>query len=68
MNEIELKPCPFCGGEIEALGVQCSYEKRRITLDLECRKSGTIFKFKSAWIANPCREAAGTWDRRADHE
>ena len=25
---IELKPCPFCGGEIDERGGQCNYGKR----------------------------------------
>ncbi len=42
-----LKPCPFCGGEIEERGGQCNYGKKIMTLDLMCRKCGTLFKFKS---------------------
>lgn len=43
----ELKPCPFCGGKIEERGAQCNYGKKIMTLDLMCRKCGTLFKFKS---------------------
>ena len=28
----ELKPCPFCGGEIDERGGQCNYGKRIMTL------------------------------------
>ena len=64
----ELKPCPFCGGEIEERGGQCNYGKKIMTLDLMCRKCGTLFKFKSKWIENPYREAVESWNRRAGEE
>ena len=64
----DLKPCPFCGGEIEERGGQCNYGKKIMTLDLMCRKCGTLFKFKSKWIENPYREAVESWNRRAREE
>ena len=63
-----LKSCPFCGGEIEERGGQCNYGKKIMTLDLMCRKCGTLFKFKSKWIENPYREAVESWNRRAGEE
>ena len=60
----ELKPCPFCGGEIDERGGQCNYGKRIMTLDLKCDKCGTIFKFKSNWLVNPYSEAIEAWNRR----
>ena len=44
MPEIKLKPCPFCGGEIEERGGLCNYGKKIFTLDLKCQKCETIFK------------------------
>lgn len=64
----DLKPCPFCGGEIEERGGQCNYGKKIMTLDLMCRKCGTLFKFKSKWIENPYREAVESWNLRAGEE
>ncbi len=64
----ELKPCPFCGGEIEERGAQCNYGKKIMTLDLMCRKCGTLFKFKSKWIETPYREAVESWNHRAGEE
>ena len=64
----DLKPCPFCGGEIEERGVQCNYGKKIMTLGLMCRKCGTLFKFKSKWIETPYREAVESWNRRAREE
>ena len=39
-----------------------------MTLDLMCRKCGTLFKFKSKWIETPYREAVEAWNRRAGEE
>ena len=63
----ELKPCPFCGGEIDERGVQCNYGKKSITLDLKCKKCGTFFKFKSKLENDPYLEAVEAWNRRADN-
>ena len=30
----ELKPCPFCGGEVEERGGQCNYGKKNMTLSI----------------------------------
>ena len=43
----ELKPCPFCGGEIEERGGLCNYGKHIMTLDLKCKGCETTFKFKA---------------------
>ena len=64
----KLKPCPFCGGEVEERGGQCNYGKKIMTLDLMCRKCGTLFKFKSKWIEMPYIEAVEAWNRRAGEE
>ena len=53
----ELKPCPFCGGEVEERGGQCNYWKKIMTLGLKCKSCGTIFKFKTKWQVNPYTEA-----------
>lgn len=67
-NQTELKHCPFCGGEIEERGGLCNYAKEIMTLDLKCKRCGTVFKFKSKWIVNPFREAIEAWNRRAGDE
>lgn len=64
----ELRECPFCGGEIDERGGQCNYGKKIMTLDLKCRKCGTIFKFKSQYRENPYREAVEAFNRRAGKE
>lgn len=63
---MELKPCPFCGGEIYEVGVRCNYGKKVITLDLLCDKCGSIFKLRSKWSENPYAEAIEAWNRRYD--
>ena len=63
---MELKPCPFCGGEVYEKGGRCDYGKKVMTLDLLCNKCGTIFKFKSRWSENPYAEAIEAWNRRTD--
>lgn len=67
VDEMKLFPCMFCGGEIEERGGQCNYGKHIMTLDLKCRRCGTIFKFKSQWKSNPYREAVTAWNRRLDY-
>ena len=61
----DLKPCPFCGGEVEERGGLCNYGKHIMTLDLMCRKCGTLFKFKSKSQIEPYTEAIEAWNRRA---
>ena len=68
MTMPDLKPCPFCGGEIDTRGGQCNYGKKIMTLDLNCKQCGTIFKFKSKWQINPYTEAIEAWNRRAREE
>ena len=63
----ELKPCPFCGGEIDERCAQCNYGKKTIVLDLKCKKCETIFKFKCKWLSSPYGEAIDAWNRRADN-
>ena len=61
---VELKPCPFCGGEIEERGGQCNYGKHIMTLDLKCKGCETTFKFKTKWVTNPYNAVVEAWNRR----
>ncbi len=63
--ERKLKPCPFCGGEIDERGGQCNYGKKIMTLDLKCKQCETLFKLKSKFQVNPYSESVDTWNRRA---
>ena len=62
-----LKPCPFCGGEIEERGGLCNYGKHIMTLDLKCKGCETTFKFKVKWETNPYNAAVEAWNRRVDN-
>ena len=63
----ELKPCPFCGGEVEERGGSCNYGKHIMTLDLKCKGCETTFKFKAKWVTNPYNAAVEAWNRRANN-
>ena len=53
----ELKPCPFCGGEVEETGGSCNFGKKIMTLNVKCRKCGTSVALKTAWRTNAYLEA-----------
>ena len=68
MTEYELKPCPFCGGEIDGpTSVQCNYGEKIITLGLICKKCKTGFEFRAAFTDEQFTEARQAWNRRADN-
>lgn len=59
----ELKPCPFCGGEVEETGGSCNFGKKIMTLNVKCRKCGTSVALKTAWNTNAYLEAVEAWNR-----
>lgn len=63
----ELKPCPFCGGEVEETGGSCNFGKKIMTLNVKCRKCGTSVALKTAWNTNAYIEAVEAWNRMVDH-
>ena len=62
----ELKPCPFCGGEVEETGGSCNFGKKIMTLNVKCRKCGTSVALKTAWNTNAYSEAVEAWNRRVN--
>lgn len=60
----ELKPCPFCGGDVEETGGSCNFGKKIMTLNVKCRKCGTSVALKTAWNTNAYIEAVEAWNRR----
>lgn len=64
--KIELKPGPFCGGEVEESGGTCNYGKHTMILRLKCKKCGTGYSFKSKWVSNPYFETVEAWSRRCE--
>ena len=70
MNETELKPCPFCGGE--ATPVYCENGSSYTSNVLIVSKRGTV-KCKKCEIRLPriysrVSKAIEAWNRRADNE
>ena len=65
---IDLKPCPFCGVEVEEHGGLCNYGKHIMTLDLKCKGCGTTFKFKAKWSSDPYNETYEAWNRRKNND
>lgn len=65
--EVKLKPCPFCGGNVEETGGSCNYGKHIMTLFVTCYGCGTKYRFKSKFKENPYSETVNTWNRRADN-
>ena len=63
----ELKPCPFCGGDVEETGGSCNFGKKTMTLNVKCRKCGTSVALKTAWNTNAYIEAVEAWNRMVDH-
>ena len=62
---MELKPCPFCGGEADMCGsVSCNYGKHTISVDFVCLGCGTKIKLKTKWEFDPIYEAVEAWNRR----
>lgn len=41
----ELKPCPFCGGEVKSHGGRFSDIKTQIIMFFKCQKCGAIVSF-----------------------
>lgn len=65
---MELKPCPFCGGEVDIEGASCNYGKKTILVDILCLECGAKVKLKTAWETIPMHEAIEAWNRRADND
>ena len=62
MEEIELKPCPFCGGKgVEILEDENKYLYYRYMA--QCQKCGA-----NAKLSRTKEEARKAWNRRADND
>nr|DAV90354.1 MAG TPA: restriction alleviation protein [Caudoviricetes sp.] len=62
----KLKPCPFCGGEVDEIGGSCNFGKKIMLLKVKCRKCGTSVSLKTAWNVNAYLEAVEAWNRGVD--
>lgn len=56
MENRELKPCPFCGGEADFIGE---------TATIKCKQCGGAFIVTNPLISK--LEASEAWNRRADN-
>lgn len=55
MNEVKLKPCPFCGGEAEAFGVYGEY-------GVMCKECNAVIA-----SADEIDDAVKAWNKRDGH-
>ncbi len=64
----ELKPCPFCGGEVENVK---TFKDRYVfyqILFFKCKKCGAVVSFDNANSSINYMNAVETWNRRANDE
>ena len=64
----ELRPCPFCGSEVEETGGSCNYKKYVMTLSVVCCGCGTKYQFKAGFKENPYGEVVEAWNRRVNDD
>jgi len=68
--EIELKPCPFCGGEISHYTVGY-IGKTPTELDVQCNNCCVKFEINTEFANFPMidgpKNAIDIWNRRADN-
>lgn len=78
MEEIELKPCPFCGKPVEYRDYAPGYsqEKFYISSEIKCRACGivraeqsvfTVEAGRLAYVKNGYETLVNLWNRRADN-
>lgn len=60
-TELELKPCPFCGGKAEIQYGACDYNVYQVV----CHNEQDCCNAMNGWSDTP-EEAAEQWNRRAD--
>lgn len=65
MSELKLKPCPFCGGE---MNISCSSRIRRFTISHRNLRNCHFYSFEIDWqTVGSLAEAIKAWNRRADN-
>lgn len=75
MSEIELKPCPFCGGEVELSSIS-DYEGYYFDLAVTCNGCGVDVVFDTEincpkvedFPEETVRKAIEKWNRRATND
>ena len=68
MKEIELKPCPFCGGEARLVTYTTSGVPHRCAAYCECEKCGAeaASRVDTSGDGEFLFKAIDIWNRRAD--
>lgn len=61
MDELKLKPCPFCGGEAYIVGAEIDGRAHYIAKCGACYSTSGVMQMSRA-------EAAAAWNRRAGKE
>ena len=67
MTEIELKPCPFCGGKAEIVVVEKGFQSVVVCTTHYCGFMRVSFN-NGETDKSVARRLAVAWNRRADNE
>lgn len=66
MSEIKLKPCPFCGGKVTIMRLEClenGFVSYYVSHD---GFSSCAYEIKQRSASETMQEAANKWNRRAE--
>ena len=64
----ELKPCPFCGGEVEIANLTVNGSKGIVRGNFECGDCGAKIALKAMFEIYPLDSLAKAWNRRHSDE
>ena len=60
----ELKPCPFCGGEVDISSCSANTGKHIIRGTFDCNHCGAKITLKTEYNQFPVSELEDAWNRR----
>lgn len=67
MSDLELKPCPFCGGEAHIIKQIC-LDNGFVSYEVSHSELNCCMKIKSDTVYHIPEEAARAWNKRAENE
>lgn len=67
MTDIELKPCPFCGGKAHIIMHIC-LDNGFVSYEVSHSELNCCMKIKSDTVYHTPEEAARAWNKRAENE